>query len=126
MFRFIRKVLLAKSSRCFTEPEESFCGNLRVEGDEECDAGLLGSEDRDACCDENCKLRENAICSDKNSPCCHMCQYMAVNAKCRTANYATCEKEAECTGQHSTSTIIKSFEDFHRIVVCNDCLTLQE
>ena len=39
--RFIRKVLLAKSSRCFTEPEESFCGNLRVEGDEECDAGKL-------------------------------------------------------------------------------------
>ena len=38
--RFIRKVLLAKSSRCFTEPEESFCGNLRVEGDEECDAGI--------------------------------------------------------------------------------------
>eukprot|EP00090_Calanus_glacialis_P001990 TRINITY_DN11492_c0_g1_i2.p1 TRINITY_DN11492_c0_g1~~TRINITY_DN11492_c0_g1_i2.p1 ORF type:complete len:743 (-),score=116.88 TRINITY_DN11492_c0_g1_i2:702-2930(-) len=96
--RFIRKVLLAKSSRCFTEPEESFCGNLRVEGDEECDAGLLGSEDRDSCCDENCKLRDNSICSDKNSPCCHLCQYMAVNAKCRTANYATCEKEAECTG----------------------------
>ena len=68
--RFIRKVLLAKSSRCFTEPEESFCGNLRVEGDEECDAGLLGSEDTDACCDENCKLRPNAKCSDKNSPCC--------------------------------------------------------
>ena len=103
--RFIRKVLLAKSSRCFTEPEESFCGNLRVEGDEECDAGLLGSEDRDACCDENCKLRENAICSDKNSPCCHMCQYMAVNAKCRTANYATCEKEAECTGEETFITI---------------------
>ena len=39
--RFIRKVLLAKSSRCFTEPEESFCGNLRVEGDEECDAGKI-------------------------------------------------------------------------------------
>ena len=36
------QVLLAKSGRCFTEPEESFCGNLRVEGDEECDAGLLG------------------------------------------------------------------------------------
>ena len=64
------QVLLAKSSRCFTEPEESFCGNLRVEGDEECDAGLLGSEDTDACCDENCKLRPNAKCSDKNSPCC--------------------------------------------------------
>ena len=46
------KVLLAKSGRCFTEPEESFCGNLRVEGDEECDAGLLGSEDTDLCCDD--------------------------------------------------------------------------
>ena len=56
---------MAKSGRCFTEPEESFCGNLRVEGDEECDAGLLGSEDTDACCDENCKLRANAKCSDK-------------------------------------------------------------
>jgi hypothetical protein len=64
------QVLLAKSTRCFTEPEESFCGNLRVEGDEECDAGLLGSEDTDSCCDENCKLRANAKCSDKNSPCC--------------------------------------------------------
>jgi disintegrin and metalloproteinase domain-containing protein 17 len=96
--RFIRKVLLAKSSRCFTEPEESFCGNLRVEGEEECDAGLLGSEDKDPCCNENCKLKEGSICSDKNSPCCHNCQYMAVHAKCRAANYATCEKEAACTG----------------------------
>ena len=113
--RFIRKVLLAKSSRCFTEPEESFCGNLRVEGDEECDAGLLGSEDRDACCDENCKLRENAICSDKNSPCCHMCQYMAVNAKCRTANYATCEKEAECTGKDNFS--IRKNNNLHLLLV---------
>ena len=58
-------MLLAKSGRCFTEPEESFCGNLRVEGDEECDAGLLGSEDTDTCCDENCKLRPKAKCSDK-------------------------------------------------------------
>ncbi len=69
-YYFFHKVLLAKSTRCFTEPEESFCGNLRVEGDEECDAGLLGSEDTDSCCDENCKLRANAKCSDKNSPCC--------------------------------------------------------
>ncbi len=30
--RSIRAVLLAKAGRCFTEPEESFCGNLRVEG----------------------------------------------------------------------------------------------
>lgn len=42
--RSIRKVLQAKSGRCFSEPEESFCGNLRVEGGEECDAGLLGEK----------------------------------------------------------------------------------
>ena len=35
-----------------------------MEGDEQCDAGLLGTEDNDACCDKNCKLRKNqgAVC----------------------------------------------------------------
>lgn len=83
---------MAKSGRCFTEPEESFCGNLRVEGDEECDAGLLGSEDSDECCDEYCKLKEHAKCSDKNSPCCSRCNYSKVGDVCRHANYATCEQ----------------------------------
>lgn len=98
--RSIRKVLQAKSGRCFSEPEESFCGNLRVEGDEECDAGLLGTEDNDVCCDKDCKLRrkQGAVCSDKNSPCCQNCQYMPKNTKCREAQYATCEQESKCTG----------------------------
>ncbi|CRK87999.1 CLUMA_CG001785, isoform A [Clunio marinus] len=98
--RSIRKVLQAKSGRCFSEPEESFCGNLRVEGDEQCDAGLLGTEDNDQCCDKNCKLRKNqgAVCSDKNSPCCQNCQFMQAGVKCREAAYATCEQEARCTG----------------------------
>ncbi|XP_055373742.1 ADAM 17-like protease [Condylostylus longicornis] len=101
--RSIRKVLQAKSGRCFSEPEESFCGNLRVEGDEQCDAGLLGTEDNDACCDKNCKLRraQGAVCSDKNSPCCQNCQFMPVGHKCREAQYATCEQEARCTGAHA-------------------------
>ncbi|XP_055851401.1 ADAM 17-like protease isoform X1 [Episyrphus balteatus] len=101
--RSIRKVLQAKSGRCFSEPEESFCGNLRVEGDEQCDAGLLGTEDNDGCCDKICKLRRNqgAVCSDKNSPCCQNCQYMPSGMKCRDAQYATCEQEARCTGNHA-------------------------
>ena len=90
--RQLFQVLVAKSGRCFTEPEESFCGNLRVEGDEECDAGLLGSEDSDECCDEYCKLKEHAKCSDKNSPCCSRCNYSKVGEVCRHANYATCEQ----------------------------------
>ncbi|XP_068911019.1 ADAM 17-like protease isoform X3 [Tenebrio molitor] len=96
--RSIRKVLQAKSGRCFSEPEESFCGNLRVEGDEQCDAGLLGTEDNDACCDKDCKLRPKAVCSDKNSPCCQNCQYMNSEVKCREAQYATCEQESKCSG----------------------------
>lgn len=101
--RAIRNVLQAKSGRCFSEPEESFCGNLRVEGDEECDAGLLGTEDNDACCDKNCKLRRNqgALCSDKNSPCCQNCAFMGPGVKCRDAQYATCEQESRCTGASS-------------------------
>ncbi|KAL1123060.1 hypothetical protein AAG570_002148, partial [Ranatra chinensis] len=101
--RSIRKVLQAKSGRCFSEPEESFCGNLRVEGDEECDAGLLGTEDNDACCDKVCKLRrsQGAVCSDKNSPCCQNCQFMMAGMKCREAQFATCEQEAKCSGTAS-------------------------
>jgi len=109
--RFIRKVLLAKSGRCFTEPEESFCGNLRVEGDEECDAGLLGSEDTDTCCDENCKLRPKAKCSDKNSPCCIGCEFMAQGSKCRSDNYATCEEKAVCTGNQAACPASRPMED---------------
>ncbi len=94
--RSIRAVLLAKSSRCFTEPEESFCGNLRVEKGEECDAGLVGTEDVDNCCDKTCKLRvdRGAKCSDKNSPCCRNCKFMSPGIKCRDAQRGTCEKEA--------------------------------
>ncbi|KAF2901050.1 hypothetical protein ILUMI_05106 [Ignelater luminosus] len=101
--RSIRKVLQAKSGKCFSEPEESFCGNLRVEGDEECDAGLLGTEDNDPCCDKDCKLRriQGAVCSDKNSPCCQNCQYMAKGVECRKAQYTTCERESNCTGMHA-------------------------
>lgn len=82
---------MAKSSRCFTEPEESYCGNQRVEGQEECDAGLVGQDDIDMCCDKYCKLREKAFCSDRNSPCCQNCHYMEEGKVCREEQPATCE-----------------------------------
>jgi disintegrin and metalloproteinase domain-containing protein 17 len=87
----IGQLLLAKSSRCFTEPEDSFCGNLRVEGEEECDAGLLGLQDRDPCCNRHCKLKAGSNCSDSNSPCCLHCQHEAVHAECWAASYAACQ-----------------------------------
>lgn len=41
-----------------TESVGGFCGNQRVEGEEECDAGSAG----DACCDSSCHLKPGAIC----------------------------------------------------------------
>jgi disintegrin and metalloproteinase domain-containing protein 17 len=87
----IGQLLLSRSSQCFTEPEDSFCGNLRVEGEEECDAGLLGLQDRDPCCNRHCKLKAGSSCSDSNSPCCLHCQHEAVRAECWAASYAACQ-----------------------------------
>ena len=43
----------------FSESSDvTFCGNGKLEEDEECDAGYYG----DDCCDKNCKLKPGAIC----------------------------------------------------------------
>ncbi|XP_018018283.1 ADAM 17-like protease isoform X1 [Hyalella azteca] len=120
--RAIRSVLVAKSSRCFTEPEESYCGNQRVEGQEECDAGLVGQDDVDACCDKHCQLRTTgAKCSDKNSPCCQNCQYMNMNVKCREAQRATCEKVSRCTGTSATCPKAESMPDGTPCIEKGEC-----
>ncbi|KAG0430713.1 hypothetical protein HPB47_022436, partial [Ixodes persulcatus] len=95
--RSIRAVLLAKASKCFSKPEESFCGNSLVEEGEQCDAGLIGSEDSDPCCDDECRLKQNAKCSDRNSPCCRNCDYSQNGALCREAQPNACKNESHCT-----------------------------
>ncbi|CAL4147225.1 unnamed protein product [Meganyctiphanes norvegica] len=100
--RGIREVLLTKSSLCFTEPEESYCGNQRVEEQEECDAGLVGQDDIDMCCDKHCRLRQEAVCSDRNSPCCLDCQFKPIDVMCREKQPNTCEMESRCTGNLAT------------------------
>ena len=42
----------------YTESVGGFCGNWRVEGEEECDAG----RDGDSCCDSSCRLTRGSIC----------------------------------------------------------------
>ncbi|KAJ0175172.1 hypothetical protein K1T71_009313 [Dendrolimus kikuchii] len=121
--RSIRKVLQAKSGRCFSEPEESFCGNLRVEGGEECDAGLLGTEDNDMCCDKNCKLRKNqgAVCSDKNSPCCSGCVFAPPGVVCREAAHSACEGEATCNGASADCPKAPAIADEHECAERGRC-----
>ncbi|XP_013183673.1 ADAM 17-like protease [Amyelois transitella] len=121
--RSIRKVLQAKSGRCFSEPEESFCGNLRVEGGEECDAGLLGTEDNDMCCDKNCKLRkgQGAVCSDKNSPCCAGCVFAPPGLVCREAAHSACEGEATCNGVSADCPKAPAIADEHECAERGRC-----
>ncbi|XP_018497623.1 ADAM 17-like protease [Galendromus occidentalis] len=110
--RSIRAVLLAKAGKCFSKPEESFCGNLLVEEGEECDAGLGASSDRsDPCCTAQCKLKAGAKCSDRNSPCCRDCQYMEVGNLCREAMPNACKKEAFCSGESAECPPSKPQED---------------
>lgn len=120
--RAIRAVLVAKSSRCFTEPEESYCGNQRVEGQEECDAGLVGQDDIDMCCDKHCKLRPQATCSDRNSPCCQSCQFMSHGVKCREKQPATCDNESRCLGTKAECPKAKPMEDGTPCIEKGQCL----
>ncbi|KAI8497352.1 Disintegrin and metalloproteinase domain-containing protein 17 [Branchiostoma belcheri] len=65
--RAIYKVLSAKHSLCFVEPQKSLCGNYRVEEGEDCDAGHLGNKNTDPCCTRECKFRGNAVCRGSGS-----------------------------------------------------------
>lgn len=76
----IASVLKYKSS-CFVEESSSFCGNGIVEEEEECDPGSEGPE-TDPCCDEKCRFRPGAVCSERNSECCVGCQFAGSNFVC--------------------------------------------
>ena len=95
----ITEVLRAKS-RCFRAETMSFCGNDRVEDDEECDAGVVGRQGMDPCCDFNCKLRKGAQCSNSNHNCCKDCKIAPPTQKCYSSpNYVECfESYSYCDG----------------------------
>ncbi|XP_077344890.1 disintegrin and metalloproteinase domain-containing protein 17 isoform X2 [Lithobates pipiens] len=96
----ILRTLMSKASICFKERNNKVCGNSRVDEGEDCDPGLL-RQHNDLCCTSDCKFRENAICSDRNSPCCKNCQFETAQKKCQEAINATCKGESFCTGNSS-------------------------
>lgn len=84
------QVLLSKS-KCFIEEQKSFCGNGRVEENEECDVGIDTRLDTDSCCNKFCRLRQKATCSDYNHNCCFQCQIARRGQKCWSSpNYLEC------------------------------------
>ncbi|KAM6139195.1 disintegrin and metalloproteinase domain-containing protein 17 isoform 2-T2 [Phoenicopterus ruber ruber] len=96
----IHRTLEIKAQECFKERNNKVCGNSRVDEGEECDPGLLHQQ-ADPCCSADCKLKDGAKCSDRNSPCCKGCQFESAQKKCQEAINATCKGESFCTGNSS-------------------------
>ncbi|XP_008115827.1 disintegrin and metalloproteinase domain-containing protein 17 isoform X1 [Anolis carolinensis] len=96
----ILRTIETKAPECFKERSNKVCGNSRVDEGEECDPGLLRLYE-DPCCTSDCMLRQNATCSDRNSPCCKGCQFETAQKKCQEAINATCKGESYCTGNSS-------------------------
>ncbi|XP_054050523.1 disintegrin and metalloproteinase domain-containing protein 17 isoform X2 [Rissa tridactyla] len=92
----IHRTIEIKAQECFKERNNKVCGNSRVDEGEECDPGLLYQQ-ADPCCSADCKLKEGAKCSDRNSPCCKGCQFESAQKKCQEAINATCKGESFCT-----------------------------
>ena len=69
-----------------------------MEEGEECDAGYIGAEDKDTCCDQRCRLRPEAECSDKNSVCCANCKRQAAGIKCSDESLQLCQGASYCDG----------------------------
>uniref|UniRef100_T1IUZ6 ADAM10 endopeptidase n=1 Tax=Strigamia maritima TaxID=126957 RepID=T1IUZ6_STRMM len=80
---------------CFTEPQDSICGNEVVENGEECDCGW--EEDcEEVCCwpmravyppnEIPCRLRPNKTCSPSQGPCCTATCQLKDGNRCRDDN----------------------------------------
>jgi len=84
------------------EPDRSYCGNSKVEADEQCDEGLLVKGDDyklGLCCDSKCKLISGADCSDKNSDCCASCKIRPAGVICKHKDELNCKEESNCDGE---------------------------
>ncbi|XP_070697920.1 disintegrin and metalloproteinase domain-containing protein 17a [Pempheris klunzingeri] len=106
----VGKTLRFKAPVCFKERNSKVCGNSRVEEGEECDPGLLHIND-DPCCSSDCKFKQGAQCSDRNSPCCRNCKFEQAGKRCQEPISATCKGISSCTGNSSQCPPPENAED---------------
>ncbi|XP_059147561.1 ADAM 17-like protease [Physella acuta] len=96
--RMVEEVLQHKAHLCLL-PEhavDSMCGNGVVEYAEECDDGM---DPNSKCCWPNCRLKEGAICSPLNYPCCSdACHVAPVSKTCYGGQNVTCHETSYCDG----------------------------
>ncbi|XP_075388304.1 disintegrin and metalloproteinase domain-containing protein 21 [Tenrec ecaudatus] len=71
------------------------CGNIVVEGEEECDCGSVRQCDQDPCCLSNCTLSPGAACAF--GLCCKDCKFMPSGELCRQ-QVSECDLPEWCNG----------------------------
>ncbi|PAV74174.1 hypothetical protein WR25_08745 isoform C [Diploscapter pachys] len=99
--RSIRNVLTRRWANCFVEEKKSLCGNGIIEEGEECDEGILlpAATQALSCCTKSCKLRDQAVCSPFNHPCCTAtCKFHSRDHVCLLGNQFQCKATAHCSG----------------------------
>ncbi|XP_010587012.2 disintegrin and metalloproteinase domain-containing protein 21 [Loxodonta africana] len=83
----------------FPRPWEFFmlkrCGNIVVEGEEECDCGSVQQCEQDPCCLSNCTLSPGAACAF--GLCCKDCKFMPSGELCRQ-QINECDLPEWCNG----------------------------
>lgn len=89
-------VLKNRMESCLQQ-KGGLCGNGIVEEEdgEECD---VQDKENDPCC-RQCKLINNATCSDFNSLCCTNCTFSKPGKVCRGGHARECEDVTTCDGQ---------------------------
>ncbi|XP_069107387.1 ADAM 17-like protease [Argopecten irradians] len=110
--RYIYIVMKSKAKDCFTAQRKSFsfCGNGRIDEGEECDAGVSG----DNCCNKECQLVDDAMCSPWNFACCRSnCKVAPFGTVCHDMpdDTISCKGTAYCDGLNMTCPKPKDKED---------------
>eukprot|EP00057_Strongylocentrotus_purpuratus_P006255 XP_011660729.1 PREDICTED: disintegrin and metalloproteinase domain-containing protein 10 [Strongylocentrotus purpuratus] len=82
--------VIRENGGCFDRSDLPICGNLIVDGEEECDCGYEDQCDDQCCTAATCMLTPNAMqCSPSQGPCCTL--------GCQFANVTLCRAQSECS-----------------------------
>ncbi|KAI8777211.1 ADAM 17 protease [Biomphalaria glabrata] len=95
----IQEVLLYKAHKCLLPAHAVVhtCGDSVVEFPEQCDEGLNPSS---SCCTDNCRLKDGAVCSPFNHPCCtKMCGVAPKTQRCFQPRNLTCVAPSYCDAE---------------------------
>ncbi|KAK6960780.1 disintegrin and metalloproteinase domain-containing protein 17-like isoform X1 [Biomphalaria glabrata] len=99
---------------------QEMCGNGKVEDNEECDNGD-SNFDPGSCCNEVCKLRTGAICSDENTQCCLNCQVAPNGTRCFDGLSESCKQDSYCNGKNFTCSEAANLPDFTPCLQSGGC-----